>query len=325
MNPVPASPRPALHPTADPDFLRDVHRGLARPRKRLPSKYFYDEQGSRLFEDICTLEEYYPTRCELAILEGHAAAVADLLGPGCALVEYGSGNSHKTRLLLDHLRDGAAYIPVDISEEHLGTSARALARAYPHLEVRPVCADFTRPFELPRLRRPAARRAVYFSGSTIGNFRPPEACALLAGIARLCGPGGVLLIGVDLQKDTAILEAAYNDRRGVTAAFNLNLLARINRELGADFRLDRFRHHAFYNVRRGRIEMHLVSTAEQMVHVGTERFAFTAGETVCTEYSYKHSVAGFAALAARAGLRQEYVWTDARGWYSVQLLRVEGE
>jgi dimethylhistidine N-methyltransferase len=321
MKPTARSPRPGGAADGADAMLREVLAGLARPDKKLPCKYFYDERGSRLFDEICELEEYYLTRCELAILRRDAGEMAGRLGPGCALVEYGSGSSLKTRLLLDRLDRPAAYVPVDISGEHLLRSARRLARAYPDLEVVPVCADFTRPFPLPPLRHPPRRRVVYFSGSTIGNFGPAEATALLAGIARLCGPGGGLLIGVDLKKDRAILEAAYNDRRRVTAAFNLNLLARLNRELGADFDLGGYRHHAFYNAGPGRIEMHLVSLVAQTVHVGGAAFELAAGETICTEYSYKYGLDDFRALAARVGLAVEQVWTDERGLFSVQYLR----
>jgi dimethylhistidine N-methyltransferase len=303
-------------------FRRDVLRGLAGPRKELPCKYFYDAEGSRLFEEICELPEYYLTRCELGILERHAGTMAGLLGPRCALIEYGSGSGRKTRLLLDHLHDPAAYVPVDINKDFLLQSAEALAGSYPGLEVVPVCADFTRPFEVPALRQAAARRGVYFSGSTIGNFGPPEAVALLRNIVRLVGPGGGLLIGIDLKKDARILEPAYNDSRGVTAAFNLNLLARINRELGGDFRLERFRHHAFYDAPHGRIEMQLVSREEQSVRIGDEVFAFAEGEAIHTEYSYKYGLEEFAGMAARAGLRRDEVWTDERGLYSVQFCEV---
>jgi dimethylhistidine N-methyltransferase len=303
-------------------MLCEVLAGLSRPHRQLPCKYFYDERGSRLFDEICELEEYYLTRCELAILRRHAGEMAGRIGPGCALIEYGSGSSLKTRLLLDRLERPAAYVPVDISGEHLLHSARQLARAYPGLEVAPVCADFTRPFTLPTLRGAPRRRVVYFSGSTVGNFGPAEATALLAGIARLCGPGGGLLIGVDLKKGRAILGPAYDDARGVTAAFNLNLLARINRELGADFDLSRFRHHAFYNEGAGRIEMHLVSLAAQTVHVGGAAFELAEGETICTEYSYKYGLDEFRDLAARAGLALEQVWTDQKGLFSVQYLNV---
>jgi dimethylhistidine N-methyltransferase len=307
-------------PGVDEGFLRDVVRGLGRRCKSLPCKYFYDARGSRLFDRICDLPEYYPTRCEVEILTRHAGAIADLVGPGCVLVEYGSGSSVKTRLLLDRLREPVAYVPVDISGEHLHTSAGRLARRYPALHIRPVCADFTMPFDLPS-QLPAGRRVVYFSGSTIGNFHPDEAVRLLAGMARLAGPAGGLLIAMDLKKDRSILEPAYDDREGVTASFNLNLLTRINRELGADFNLDRFRHRAFYNEDPGRIEMHLVSLEAQTVHVGGRVFSLTQGETICTEYSHKYSLADAQALAEKAGLSVEQVWTDDRGLFSVQWMQ----
>jgi dimethylhistidine N-methyltransferase len=318
------TPQTAVPLSAAEAFRRDVLRGLRRRRKTLPCKYFYDARGSQLFERICELEEYYPTRCELEILARRAGEMADAAGPGCVLIEYGSGNSRKTRLLLDRLHAPAAYVPVDVSGEQLARSAAGLAHRYPALRVAPVCADFTQPFELPAAARAGGRRVLYFSGSTIGNFRPSETVRLLDAMARLVGPGGGLLIAVDLKKDKAILDLAYDDPPGVTAAFNLNLLARINRELGGDFDLDRFRHHAFYNVRRGRIEMHLVSRERQTVHVGDAAVAFSAGESVRTEYSYKYSPADFRAAAARAGLRVGRVWTDERGWFSVQWLDMGG-
>ena len=313
---------PALVDLA-PDALRfreEVWAGLALPLKSLPCKYFYDARGSALFEAICELDEYYPTRTELAIMEHHAGAMADALGAHCLLVEYGSGSSRKTRLLLDRLRDPAGYVPIDISRAALSDSARALAGAYPHLEVLPVCADYTAAFELPRPRRPAARRGVYFPGSTIGNFTPAQAQRFLAHMGRVAGAGGTLLIGVDLRKDRATLERAYDDAAGVTAAFNLNLLARINRELRGDFALDRFAHRAHYDERAGRIEMHLVSTEAQTVTVAGRAFAFARAETIHTENSYKYDVAQFAALAASAGLAVRAVWTDPARLFSVQCL-----
>ncbi|HVF11165.1 MAG TPA: L-histidine N(alpha)-methyltransferase, partial [Abditibacteriaceae bacterium] len=246
-----------FEPQAD-CFREEVLHGLQQPQKELPCKYFYDERGSHLFDQICRLEEYYPTRTELAIMQEHAGAMAQLLGRGCLLIEYGSGSSLKTRVLLDHLAAPAAYVPIDISRAHLMRSAGRLAAAYPGLKVLPVCADYTTDFTLPTCHRPIARKAVYFPGSTIGNFDPTQAQNFLCHIAEICGVGGGLLIGIDLKKDACILEPAYNDARGVTAAFNLNLLRRINRELGADFQLDRFQHYAFYNEELGRIEMHLV-------------------------------------------------------------------
>ena len=305
------------------EFLRDVVDGLSRAAKHLPCKYFYDARGSALFDRICDLEEYYPTRCETEILNQYAPEMADLFGRRCVLIEYGSGSSRKTRLLLDQLREPAAYVPVDISAEHLLHTARALVQRYSGLAIRPVAADFTKPFSLPPL--PAAeRRVVFFSGSTIGNFHPHEAVGLLMYIARLVGPGGGLLIGVDLKKDRRILDRAYNDAQGITAAFNLNLLARINRELGGKFALDRFQHRAFYNEAAGRIEIYVVSTEAQTVLVGDRSFEFAAGETICTEYSYKFALDEFRALAARAGFAVNQFWTDAEGLYSVQYLTVRG-
>jgi L-histidine N-alpha-methyltransferase len=304
------------------EFRADVLRGLGTPAKELPCKYFYDEAGSALFERITELEEYYPTRTELAIMRQHVAEMAGLLGPRCLLIEYGSGSSTKTRLLLDRLLDPAGYVPIDVSGEHLLRSAHAIADTYPRREVLPLCADFTRPVELPAPRMRPERRVVYFPGSTIGNFTPEETVILLRQTADLCGRGGGLLLGADLQKDRRILEDAYNDRLGVTAAFNLNLLARINRELGADFALDQFRHRAFYNAAEGRIEMHLVSCGRQRVRVGDVEFAFAAGESIRTEYSYKYRLRDLHDLAAAAGFEVERFWTDEREYFSVHYLTV---
>ena len=315
------APSPAVRRRA-PDaarFRREVLRGLRRRPKELPCKYLYDERGSRLFEEICGLEEYYLTRTELAVMRRHVLAMAACLGPGCCLIELGSGSGRKTRLLLGHLENPAAYVPLDISATALEASARALAAEYPGLNVLPVCADFTRPVDLPELPA-AARRAVYFPGSTIGNFGPAEAGRLLRRIRRLCGPGGGLLIGYDLKKDPAVLEAAYNDRRGVTAAFNLNLLQHINRELGADFQLDAFRHLAFYNAEQGRIEIYLVSTRPQTVRIGRARVALEEGERIRTEYSYKYTVEEFSAAAGAAGLQPRQAWTDPDNLFCVQYL-----
>lgn len=304
------------------EFLSDVIRGLSAPSKHLPCKYLYDDAGSRLFDRICELPEYYPTRTELAILNRYAGEMAAMLGPRCLVIEYGSGSITKTRVLLDHLQEPAAYIPVEIAREQLQESARALARDYPHLEVRPLCADFTRPLELPETRRSAARRVVYFPGSTIGNFTPDEARQLLERTARLCGPGGAMLLGADLKKDPRVLENAYNDRDGVTAAFNLNLLTRMNRELAARFKPENFWHHALYNPREGRIEMHLVSQLEQRVPLDGREVLLVEGESICTEYSYKYSLRDLGELARAAGFTIERTWTDDRKYFSVHYLVV---
>jgi dimethylhistidine N-methyltransferase len=303
-------------------FREEVLEGLRKPQKELPSKFFYDELGSQLFDQICSLDEYYLTRTELGIMRDHADAMADFLGTQCLLVEYGSGSSTKTRFLLNHLQQPAAYMPIDISKEHLVGAAISLAEAYPDLEVLPVCADYTTEFTLPLPTRPAARTVVYYPGSTIGNFDREPAQRFLHHIAQVCGPRGGLLIGVDLRKDPVKLHHAYNDWEGVTAAFNLNLLARINRELSADFDLDLFRHYAFYNPREGRVEMHLVSLADQTVHVGDDEFGFAIGESIWTESSYKYSLHAFAEMAEAAGFCLEHVWMDSRQLFSVQYLTV---
>lgn len=304
-------------------FLTDVLGGLRRRQKQLPCKYFYDRRGSQLFDAICELDEYYPTRTELAIMEQHAGEVAEQVGPGVALVEYGSGSSVKTRLLLDALQQPIAYVPVDISHKHLHAAADRIAGAYPDIDVLPVCADFTRPFALPAFPREPTHAAVYFPGSTIGNFEPHAARTLLENIARSCGQGGGLVIGVDLQKEPHVIEAAYNDAEGVTARFNLNLLHRINRELDADFQVDAFRHRAFYDRRRGRVEISLVSEERQRVEVQGETFEFERGESILTEYSHKYTPQQFAEIAAEAGLAARRVWTDPREWFAVIHLVVE--
>jgi L-histidine Nalpha-methyltransferase len=303
-------------------FRADVLRGLRAPKKELPCKYFYDEAGSALFEEITELEEYYPTRTELAIMERHAGEMAGLLGRRCLLIEYGSGSSVKTRQLLDQLRDPAGYVPIDVSGEYLHRSARALGEEYPDIEVLPLCDDFTRPLAPPACRRVVARRVVYFPGSTLGNFAPEAALALLRQTAVLCGREGGLLLGIDLQKDPRVIEAAYNDRRGVTASFNRNILVRINRELGADFDIEQFAHRAFYNAAQKRIEMHLVSRRDQVVRVGGVPFVFATGESIHTENSCKYSLPALADLARASGFAVERVWTDERQYFSVAYLTI---
>ena len=292
-------------------FRDDVVAGLSAPQKALPPKYFYDAAGSRLFARICRLPEYYLTRAELALTRRHLAAIARFAGRGCQLIEYGSGEGIKSRLLIRALRP-AAYVPIDISQDALDASAKRLAREFPRLKIRPVLGDFSRPLHLP-VRR-ATGSVVYFPGSTIGNLTVEEAHGFLA-MSR--GIAARMLVGVDLKKDPAVLHAAYNDSRGVTAAFNLNVLARINRELGADFDLRQWRHYAFYNPAAGRIEMHLVALQAQRVRMGNHRWQFRAGETIHTENSYKYSRDGFAELAARAGFAAERVWTDRRGLFAL--------
>lgn len=301
-------------------FREEVLAGLAGDPKTLPCKYFYDARGAALFERICELSEYYPTRVELAIMESHVREMANLLGPRCLVIEYGSGAGKKIRMLLGHLKDPVGYVPIDISKEQLLTEAGSLAAAFPDLEILPVAADYTGDYAIPSPARAPARRVVYFPGSTIGNFDPAAATAFLKHVADQCGPGGALVIGVDLRKDPEILHRAYNDSLGVTAEFNKNLLARCNRELGADFPLDRFRHHAFYDPAEGRIEMHLVSLDDRTVRVGGETIAFERGETIWTESSYKYSRRGFAALAEAAGFETARVWVDAEGMFSVHYL-----
>jgi dimethylhistidine N-methyltransferase len=266
------------------------------------------------------MDEYYPTRVELRIMRAAAAEIASRLGQECLLIEYGSGSSLKTRVLLDQLQHPAGYIPIDISREQLLQSAAGLTRAYPGLAVLPVCADYTDTVELPRALPACARRVAYYPGSTIGNFVPDDARRFLAKVAQVCGPGAGLLIGVDLKKDPLMLHRAYNDALGITAAFNLNILRRLNRELGANFVPDQFRHYAFYNPVFARVEMHLISLTVQSVWIGNVNIHFERGESIWTEASYKYSPHEFARLAASAGWQVEQVWTDDRGLFSVQYL-----
>jgi len=306
-----------LHP-APADFEAEVLSGLGRSSKQLSPKFFYDHRGSQLFDAITELPEYYPTRAEISILEEHGETIADLLGQDCLLLELGSGSSKKIRVLLDALKP-AAYIPMDISREHLLGSAQALVADYPSLEVHAACADFASDFELPYCPEHLPR-AAFFPGSSIGNFEPAQARELLQRIAANIGVGGKLLIGVDLKKDAGMLHAAYNDEQQVTAAFNLNLLQRINRELDADFDLQAFSHDAFYNASESRVEMHLVSRSEQTVTVAGQAFDFSEGETIHTESSYKYDVEEFLSLAEQAGWVSEQVWMDDQQLFSVYCL-----
>ena len=302
------------------NFRRDLVEGLSQPVKRLPCKYFYDEEGSRLFEAICELDEYYPTRTEVRILQREINEIARLSGPDCNLVELGSGSSMKTRLLLDHLDHPACYVPIDVARTQLLESSANLAQDYPGLEVLPVCADYTNHLELPDFSPASKRTIVFFPGSTIGNFEPEEAAHFLHRISGFCGADGGLLIGVDLKKDPRVLIPAYNDAQGVTAEFNLNVLARANRELDARFDLAQFQHHACYNEEEGRIEMHLVSRQQQTVSANGSRFFFARGESIVTEHSYKYSREEFRRLVARAGWDVCRCWTDENEWFSVYYL-----
>jgi dimethylhistidine N-methyltransferase len=305
--PEPASP-----------FAVDVLKGLKSAPKRISPKYFYDAKGSALFERITDLPEYYLTRSELRILQDNAAAIAAYIPPGSALVEFGSGSSKKTRYLLAAAPQLAAYVPVDICGEVLEEEAADLRKEFPKLSVVPVTADFTQPFDLPASVPPT--RVGFFPGSTIGNFEPHEAAAFLRQAAKILGPRATLIVGTDLQKDSRILNAAYNDAAGVTQAFNLNLLARINRELDGRFDLDSFEHHAFYNRERHRIEMHLASSKRQKVKVAGETIDFRAGETIHTENSYKYSAASFSALARGTGWTPVASWSDPNRYFCVHVL-----
>ena len=307
-----------LHPPAA-DFKSEVLSGLARSPRKLSPKFFYDHHGSQLFDAITELPEYYPTRAEISILEEHGETIADFLGQDCLLLELGSGSSKKIRVLLDALKP-AAYMPMDISREHLLGSAQALVADYPALEVHAACADFATDFELPYCPEHLPR-AAFFPGSSIGNFEPAQALKLLQRVAGYVGEGGKLLIGVDLKKDAGILHAAYNDEQQVTAAFNLNMLQRINRELDADFDLQAFSHDAFYNAGESRVEMHLVSRNQQTVTVAGHAFDFGEGENIHTESSYKYDVEEFLSLATQAGFASDQVWTDDQRLFSVHCLR----
>jgi len=306
-------------------LLADALAGLSKSPKWLPSKYFYDARGSELFERICEQPEYYPTRTELAIMRGQVGAIAAALGPNVRLVEYGSGSGLKTRLLLKSLEAPVAYVPVEISRSALAESVAGLEREFPGIEMLPVCTDFTQPIRLPRAARAPRQTVVYFPGSTLGNFGPDDALRLLRQMRNEAGQGGGalaggVLVGFDLVKDTAAVEAAYNDAAGVTAEFTLNLLVRMNHELGADFDLAAFRHRARWHPLAERIETHIVSRREQEVHIDGRTFHFDASEAMLVEYSCKYTLEGFARFAARAGLRVAGVWTDPARQFSVQWL-----
>jgi dimethylhistidine N-methyltransferase len=308
------------HPTA-PGLTAhtEVLRGLLGTPRTLPPKLFYDDAGAQLFERICELDEYYLTRTELGILRARASEIAALAGPRAALIEYGSGAGVKVRLLLDALDRPEAYVPVDISRLQLVKVAESLAGDYPSVRVRPVCADFTDRFELPALP-PGVRRVAFFPGSSIGNFHPTEAAAFLKHVRGTVGPFGAMVLGVDRRKPASVLNAAYNDSAGVTAAFNLNILTRLNREFGADFDLTRFRHRAFFNRDASRIEMHLECVEPTVVHVGEQTITFARGETIWTECSYKYERDQLEAIVTAAGFRLAQLWTDGEEKFWVAFL-----
>ncbi len=305
------------------EFRDNVWAGLAQAHKSIPAKFFYDREGSRLFEEICATPEYYPTRTEKKLLAEVVGEVAALVGPRRAVLEFGSGAGIKTRTLLAALDEPTAYVPVEISRARLVEVTSELAADYPRIQIVPVCADYTMPFSLPNVTAGPVTWLGFFPGSTIGNFTPPQAVQFLCQSRRMLGTGGFMLVGVDLRKDKAILDAAYNDAAGVTAEFNLNLLARINRELDGDFDLGEFEHKAFYETEQGRIEMHLVSRRAQTASVSGRSFQFAAGETIHTENSYKYDVDQFRGLAASAGWSHRAVWSDRDSLFSLHLLACE--
>lgn len=311
--------------SSDTEFKADVLAGLSAAPKRLQAKYFYDGVGSQLFERITEVPEYYPTRTEMKILREHATDIAKLIAPGSALVEFGSGSSKKARILLAAAPPLAAYVPVDICGEMIEQEAIDLRPDFPQIKVLPVVADICFPFNLPPEAKAAPARVGFFPGSTIGNFEPHEAASFLRNAAQILGPGATMIVGVDLIKPVEILNAAYNDKAGVTAKFNLNLLTRINRELRGTFKLDCFEHHAFYNRERHRIEMHLASLKRQKVKVAGECFDFRAGETIHTENSYKYSVESLGALARGVGWMPAGVWTDPDKYFSIQAFTLAGD
>ena len=306
-------------------MLTDVLSGLSSAQKSIPPMYFYDEQGSRIFDEITQLAEYYPTRTETAIMQQHGADIARTLGDEVLLIEYGSGSSAKTRLLLNEMHKVSGYVPVDISAQYLQQSARGLRAEYPQLRIQPVAADFTQPFELPFAPTAKQRRVVYFPGSTIGNFSSSDSIRILREMAQLFGDDGGALIGADLVKSRDILVAAYNDAKQVTARFNLNLLHRMNREIGADFDVDQFRHEAIFDEIDSRIEMRLHARREMHVHIAGNTFHFIEGEAILTEYSHKYTLESFAQLADQAQLQVSKVWTDIDSLFSVQYLTRRGQ
>lgn len=302
------------------DERQELLSGLRSSPKQVSPKFFYDAEGSRLFEEICELPEYYPTRTELRIMESNLPEIVGLIGEKASIIEFGSGASVKTRLLLSHLQNPAAYVPVEISREPLEEAARNFAKEFPNLEILPVCTDFTKPFELPAPKTMPEKNIIFFPGSTIGNFSVAEALELLRVMRAEAKDGGALLIGVDLVKSREILEAAYNDSAGVTAKFNLNLLKRLNREHAATFNIETFKHRAIFDKQHSRIEMQLISSLKQEVHVAGEAIEFDKNEYIVTEHSHKYSVDQFESMCGKAGFELKSLWTDPDALFSVQYL-----
>lgn len=300
--------------------LQEIIAGLSAEQKQISPKYFYDERGSQLFDEITRLPEYYLTDTELTIMRDHIGEMVALIGKQASLIEFGSGTSIKTRILLEHLSELAAYVPVDISEDFLLESADQIRDLFPHIDVQPVAADFTKPFDLPSPMVMPVRNVVYFPGSTIGNFEYEDAMNLLRVMHHEAGKGGALLIGVDLQKDPRVIEGAYNDSAGITAEFNLNMLTHLNRDYGANFDIDEFEHSANYDPEQGRVVIELVSQADQVVEIGDAEFKIADGEKILTEYSHKYTLEGFEAMANDAGFEVAQVWTDDKHLFSVQFL-----
>lgn len=307
---------------AQEEILSEVIEGLSLSPKRLPCKLFYDEKGSALFDKICNLDEYYPTRTELKIMEDNIEEMSSLLGEGTLLIELGSGSSIKIRLLLDNIPGLAGYVPIDISATHLIQSSNELKELYPHIDIFPLAADYTKEFKLPEIGKPYDHKAVYYPGSTIGNFTPSKAKSFLDRIAKICGPNGGVIIGVDLWKNKKTLKAAYNDKYGVTAAFNLNILEHLNNILNSDFDLNKFHHLAFFNDKESRIEMHLTSKDYQKVHLNDSTIYFEKDESILTEYSYKYTPKSFAELVSD-NFEVRRFWTDENKLFSIQYLRVK--
>lgn len=309
---------PTLKHAADEnDFFAAAQAALRQHPRSIPPKFFYDARGSHLFDLICTTTEYYPTRTEIGILDHFGAHVAELIGTSCVLIELGSGSATKTPLLLRHLNNDAEYVAIDICEPHLLQSTQRLQTMFPSMQMRSLCADYTRLLSLPLDIGSARRRVVFFPGSTIGNCTPIEAVQLLRHAAQLVGVDGALLIGVDSKKSPAVLNAAYNDASGYTAAFNRNLLVRMQRELGAQVDTEGFSHYAYYNAVQGRVEMHLVSQRKQSIRLGREHFQFEEGETIHTENSYKYTAQEFQCLAQEAGWQPKMLWSDREGLFNV--------